>query len=167
MSSENFEKIIRIGSLRDYKGYLFCRIQYKDKKLSILGVEAPLRNGNCKGTCGQIVMHEWHLKSHAPGWDSMRVAEFRKIWKEWHLNDMTAGSPAQEEFLKTKTLLKADYFNEASEILKNAGLNPDHGYIKDDKPYIFGSAWLFREVPHEVLEFLRALPATVIAPAWV
>ena len=33
--------------------------------------------------------------------------------------------------------------------------------------YKYGSKWLKREVPAEVLEFLRTLPDTDTKPAWV
>lgn len=33
--------------------------------------------------------------------------------------------------------------------------------------YEYGSAWLKREVPEEILEYLKNLPETVKKPAWV
>ena len=85
---KNFTKICRIGRQVEV-GDTFIKIVFKDGKLSISGVEGPKPSGNCKGDCGQIDMHEWHIASYADGWDKDSVAKLREIWEKWHLNDMT------------------------------------------------------------------------------
>ena len=69
MRSDNiiFKKVVHLGFVK-YIGNVFCEITIKDrgeyKELSICGVEGPRKNGNCRGSCGQIkdVIVE-HIKS--------------------------------------------------------------------------------------------------------
>lgn len=93
------------------------------------------------------------------------VAEFREVydlWKKYHLNGMTAGSPVQEAAIKeykaenAKQGKRYDY-TEACEFLKARGLLDDEGYIYDGKPYRYGSAWLYAEIPEADKERIRAL----------
>ena len=174
---QHFTKVVRLGTLKrnTRQVSVFCKIQYKDSgTLSLSGVEGPTPNGNCYGACGQINMH---LRGHesciapAPGWDLERLQKFFSIWARWHLNDMRAGSPAQEEFLRTHAAewetYKAEagsitsHYTWACKVLAAAGLHPDPGH----NDYRYGSAWLREEVPKSVLaragspaqeEFLRA-----------
>ena len=93
------------------------------------------------------------------------VAEFREVydlWKKYHLNGMTAGSPAQESAIKeykaenAKQGKRYDY-TEACEFLKARGLLDDEGYIYEGKPYRYGSAWLVTEIPEADKSRIRAL----------
>jgi hypothetical protein len=161
-------KVVRLGTYENMN--VFCKIEYKDGKLSISGVEGPMRNGDCKGSCGQIDMHlrsEQHKIQHAPHWDAAKTAEFFAIWKRWHLNDLKAGSPVQEEWLRNNPMPKEEYaypkshYEVASQKLADAGLNPDQD------GYMYGHAWKTEQVPLHVLEFLESLPDTDVQPAWV
>jgi hypothetical protein len=93
-------KIIELGMMRPKwtkRGYrVYARIEYKDGKLSISGVEGPLASGNCRGSCGQIDMHSPHIDDLAPGWTRAMLREFWDIWGEWHLNDMQSACVHQE-----------------------------------------------------------------------
>lgn len=77
------------------------------------------------------------------------------VWREWHLNDMTAGSPAQEAALKLNKDsypgYPISYYDWACSVLHNRGLQPDPNYMYKDKPYSYGSAWLRRELPKEII----------------
>lgn len=79
------------------------------------------------------------------------------IWREWHLNDMVAGSPAQREWLKANPIDPAEHaypkshYEVACAKLEAEGLNPDPSYTHNGKPYRYGSAWLSRELPPEVI----------------
>jgi hypothetical protein len=111
-----------------------------------------------------------------------QVQSMLTLWEEWHLNDMTAGSPAQEAWLKEhagrfekvreryrkfqarkkydwerKTL---DHYTWATKALKRAGLNPDRNYGHEGKPYSYGHAWLKREIPVDVLEIIHSWSQT-------
>ena len=161
-----FTKTIRVGF--GPNGNVFSHIQFKDGKLSMTGVEGPKHDGNARGSCGQIVWHEWEISQYAPGFDADTERKLREIWGAWHLNDMQAGSPAQTAYLKAHPVEdRSAYFTKASEALAAAGLNPDPNYLHDGKPYRYGSAWLRVEVPQDVLDWLRALPDTDITPAWI
>lgn len=167
MIENAFTKVVRVGRTTDV-GNLFCKITYSMGKLSITGVEGPMRNGNAKGGCGQIVMSDWHLADYAPDWDADKVAQFRAAWDAWHLNDVTAGSPAQMAHLKANPVTdRLNYFSAACASLEAAGLQPDAGYLHNGKPYSYGFAWLRVEVPEDVIAFLRSLPDADVAPAWV
>lgn len=168
---ENFIKTIRPGKIDHPNGVnlmnVYCSIEYKDGRLSISGVEGPLSNGNCLGSCGQIEMSlkPEDFKEFARGWDKTKVAKFLEIWREWHLNDMQAGSPRQTEFLKKNPSLKN--YSDALAALEKNGLSPDIEYQHEGKPYKYGHAWLKKEVPKDVLEWLKNLQNTDQKPAWV
>ena len=61
--------------------------------------------------------------------EDLKAQRMVSVWKRWHLNDMRAGSPAQEEYLRTTPDAFPGYpvshYEWASEVLAKAGLNPD------------------------------------------
>lgn len=63
--------------------------------LSITGVEAPLSNGDCRGSAGQIdsLMDETYLANITlePGWTMEQVEKLLAVWRDYHLNDMKPG----------------------------------------------------------------------------
>jgi hypothetical protein len=147
------------------RGYnVFCKIKITNGKLSICGVEGPLPSGNCLGGCGQIV---WHLKEEDPkkwifneGWERSLMYKFLVIWDRWHLNDMRAGTPKQEEFIREWEKTNRYDYKQVCEALKEAGLYEDNGYK-------YGHGWLTEELPQDVIEFLESLPETKNTYAWV
>lgn len=166
-------KIIRLGTTTEYGSpcSIFCNIKFIDGKLSITGVEGPTGNGNCRGGCGQIVISlNPDSINPTPGWTHELIEKFLLTWDMWHLNDLQAGSPAQRAHLATfkfDRTLHSDHYSWAKEVLTEAGLQPDPNYLHNDKPYSYGSAWLRKEVPADVIAFLESLPETDITPAWV
>lgn len=135
-------------------GPVFAFVKYDGTRLSITGVEGPKADGNCRGGCGQISLST--EVQAAPGVDLPRL---RRAWEEWHLNDMRAGSPAQQAHLKAHPITdRLNYYDAACASLAAAGLNPDPGHLIDGKPYRYGSRWLAEPVPEDVLQFLAALP---------
>ena len=174
--TDNFTKIIRIGTYlpewRKTPFSVFCQIQFRDGRLSITGVEGPLPSGNAAGSCGQIddILREYEIArwGFANGWNESLLQRFLDAWCEWHLNDMKAGSPAQEAFLKANPITdRLNHYEAAVVALAKAGLTPDPNYSVNGAPYVYGSAWLRTEVPADVLDFLRSLPNTDKKPAWV
>jgi hypothetical protein len=161
----DFEKIVRIGKGPD--GSVFCKARFCDGRLSITGVEGPKRNGDARGSCGQIVMHEWQIEEYAPNWTPALETQFRAVWDMWHLNDMQAGTPAQMAHLRALEAQGRDWRKEGATShyhwalaeLDAAGLNPQGGE--------YGRRWYRVEVPGDVLAFLQSLPDTDLQPAWV
>lgn len=104
-------------------------------------------------TCGQCVDEIAALFPNDKQAQSMLA-----VWQEWHLNDMKAGSQRQEAYLKADTATwesaKAagvQYYDYAKAALFVEGLEPDAEYLHEGKPYSYGSAWLKRDLPPEVL----------------
>lgn len=83
--------------------------------------------------------------------NNAKVQRMLAIWQDWHLNDMMAGSPAQTAWLKAnESAHRCDYVSACTQ-LTEAGINPDQGYLYNGKPYKYGSAWLKRELPADVV----------------
>lgn len=158
--------IVNIGRAKGAN--LYCKIEIENGKLSISGVEGPLPSGNALGSCGQIDMHQWEFKKYSKGWDSVKVKQFRKVWSDYHLNDMQAGSPKQTLAIEAWKLGGAVYsYESACAMLKELGILIDESYIHNGKPYQYGTAWLSKELPSEIISFLSSLPSTTNQPAWV
>lgn len=94
----DMNKVVRIGKVGGI-GNVFCGIKLTKGRLSISGVEGPLKSGNCRGGCGQIgmSMDDAYLSAmqYAPGWDRGKADKFLEVWRKWHLNDMQAGCEHQ------------------------------------------------------------------------
>jgi hypothetical protein len=165
---ESIDKVVRIGTVKTYGGRwanVYCRITYKNGRLSITGVVGPLPSGGCLGSCGQINADWTPIVNYAKGWTPSKVRRFLDIWDRWHLNDMQAGTPEQTEFVKAycKEHKRANY-DEICSALKTAGL---YEVIRADGTlYKYGHAWLFESVPTDVLQFLDSLPVSDKVPAW-
>jgi len=101
--TRSINKVVRIGVIENAS--IFCKISYKNGKLSISGVEGPMRNGNARGSCGQIIMgfKEFDDRGYkslndiepAEGWTPELIKQFFDVWDVWHLNDMQAGCEHQ------------------------------------------------------------------------
>lgn len=88
---------------------------------------------------------------------------FQKIydlWERWHLNDMRAGSPKQEAFIKANIPEGARGYENVCKKLKESNLLEDESYIYNGKPYKYGTAWLKEEIPAEVVAEIKALMTT-------
>lgn len=107
--------------------------------------------GNGRHGSGQVYEYLTTDKS-APGFTRFHCHKLQYIWERWHLNDMKAGTPRQEEAVrnwKRNNLNKG--YNEACEMLSELGILVDDGYR-------YGTSWLKEEVPVDVLEWLFSLP---------
>lgn len=84
-----------------------------------------------------------------------KAARMVEIWKEYHLNDMHAGTIRQEAELKKHVFPNnsVSYYEWACEILKAANI---YEVIYEGKPYRYGQAWLFRPIPDEIIEEISA-----------
>ena len=94
-----------------------------------------------------------------------------RLWQNYHLNDMHAGTPQQEKFIKEheqeikQTLAEmnaskkysfqyASHYDAVCEVLKKYGL-----YEVDYKgtPYKYGHAWLYEPIPQEDIEIIKQI----------
>jgi hypothetical protein len=175
--SDQFHKVVRIG--RGPSGDVFCKIEVTEGRLSISGVEGPKRNGDARGSAGQIEMHEWNISEYAPGWNAELEQRFRAVWKGWHLNDMRAGCEHQRAEGWDKRPIYADKPTTAYVDHPGGGKGwnmltwlPEGrgGLLGKACPtcgYRYGTQWLSEDLPAGVVEFLRGLPDTDKQPAWV
>lgn len=157
------DKIINPGSqiINGKPQPVYVQIKFDGHRLSITGVVGPWRNGDCAGSCGQIIISNPGLvDAVSPAWTRETVNILTQVWDEWHLNDMRPGSPDQQAWLKSSGNMDKSYVQQCA-LLAEAGLNPD----KDG--YVYGSAWRFEPVPDAVLRWLDSLPESATTPAWV
>jgi hypothetical protein len=129
-------------------------VKFDGKRFSASGdIWMPSRR-DCYA-CGQIIDE---ILGYFP--NNPIVQKISAIWSEWHLNDMTAGSPAQEAYLKANPVsytYPQSHYDEACKALEAAGLNPDQNYNLNGKPYRYGTAWLTREIPDAVAAEIESL----------
>lgn len=154
-------KVISPGIDAEVSRRVFVRVEFEDGRLSLTGVVGPYRSGNAAGGAGQI--NPVKVGKLDRFWTEEMVAKLNEVWERWHLNDMRAGTLAQEEWLRENrtrvSYPESQYFRDLTD-LTVAKLNPDAGYT-------YGSAWLVEKVPAEVIEWLEGLPVTEEAYAWV
>lgn len=169
---EDFTKVVRVGKVQG-EGHTYCKVEWKDSKLSITGVVAPRKSGDAI-TCGQVNEYLWSAMKnneieYAPEWNSSMMEQFLLAWADYHLNDMQAGSPKQTAFVEaTRNASPAPYnYSNMCELLKEVDLYIDKSYLHNGKPYKYGSAWLTIPVPFVVVDMLSKLPDTDRVPAWV
>lgn len=98
-----------------------------------------------------------------------RVQRLLAIWREWHLNGMTAGLPEQEQAVKEWEAAGNRYdFTAACDMLKARGLYelpvPAGAACTGDWPeavksgargYQYGERWIHRPLPAEIVEELQ------------
>lgn len=72
-----------------------------------------------------------------------------RLWKLYHLNDMHVGTERQDKALALANKQHVD-FKERCDYLKSVGLLYDDGYL-------YGSAWLYREIPEDDLKTIKEI----------
>lgn len=153
----DFVKIINPVKGKTYNGRtynVFVEIIYKDKNLSLHGVEGPLQSGNCLGGAGQIqdefMLPNGKLKENyvlTEDWTEEMLMGLRVIWDAYHLNTLQEGCPHQED-------AKYTYQN-------------NKGHVCPICKYKIGSSWYTKSIPQDVIDWLIELPSSKLHPAWV
>jgi hypothetical protein len=192
---KNFTKVInpyvvrgfsRMG--REVDAEVFVKIEFKDGRLSLCGVEGPTRSGDCYGSCGQISRNSNPVRLNE-GWSPALVEALFAAWSRWHLNDMRAGCEHQRELgwkscpghygvdaapceggraLTEAAKIKLGNGRYSSPTLNSWRCSADKvGHPCPQCGFCYGTAWLREEVPDAVLEFLVGLPDSTVTPAWV
>lgn len=101
---------------------------------------------------------------HVPENDAL-FQEIKKLWKQYHLNEMHAGTKAQTLALEKVGLTGANNYDKAVGYLKRKGLyevrltpteakyNPRYA----GKPYRYGQGWLYSPIPAKDLAKIKAI----------
>lgn len=158
------EKTVMPGTLDGQD--IFIKIEFSNKKLSI--------SGTCKNSSGQIDsdlrkdLDKIKFKQPFGFWTKEKLNKLLRIWEEYHLNDLEPACEHQRE-LKWKDIridpaeLPSSIANRDEKgILASWVYEKDHpkGFLCKPCPtcgYKYGSAWLTREVPADVLVWLDNL----------
>ena len=153
------------------KTFNFGKVRYNNnKKENLVTVDVKLTDDGCFSASGMI----WNriqtdciaggqcldtIKECLP--NNKTFNQIYNIWKLYHLNDMTAGSPKQNDVIDK-------YFNNnpfphdydlICMALKSIDLLEDKSFIHKDKPYRYGSAWLKTEIPPNIIKQVYGLMA--------
>ena len=153
------------------KTFNFGKVRYNNnKKENLVTVDVKLTDDGCFSASGMI----WNriqtdciaggqcldtIKECLP--NNKTFNQIYNIWKLYHLNDMTAGSPKQNDVIDK-------YFNNnpfphdydlICMALKSIDLLEDKSFIHRDKPYRYGSAWLKTEIPPNIIKQVYGLMA--------
>lgn len=91
-----FSRVLNPGTvlIGKQKAQVFVKISYKNRCLSLTGVEGPTPSGNCRGSCGQIQL-TIEPGQLGEGWTRTKLDRLIDIWEKYHLNDMQAGCEHQ------------------------------------------------------------------------
>ncbi len=170
-----FSKKILVGSLDGYSVWIDVEIKeidlstevifnFKDgkKKLLKIGNTHQTNNlihlnkyktlsicGETKDCGGQIldILEDKNFRVQ----EGFNVKRFIEIWREYHLNDMNAGTQKQKEVLDSwKERPKGWSYDEDCEYLKQEDVYVDRGYK-------YGHGWLVKEFPIEIEEELKTI----------
>lgn len=113
-------------------------------------------------SCGQCVDDLAKLFPH-----DKRAQSIFNVWQAYHLNDMNAGTPEQEEAVEQWKAQGHKYdYTAACAMLKERGLlkvpvTPElrasalGGLPEDAETYSYGSRWLYRAIPEEVIAMVK------------
>lgn len=168
------EKILHVGSVPVYddkRGEVFITVKIENGKASFTGVIGPKRNGDCLGSCGQIVDELSNPELvPAKGWTPYRIERLAKLWKRWHLNDMHAGCEHQRANGWDKMKLDPEK-GEGQGNMAIWTYKKDHPNGKLCEPcpqcgYKYGTAWLFEQLPENFEAIIASFPDSDIVPAW-
>lgn len=171
---KDFRKVVKLGV--GPSGSIFVDIKFDKGNLSITGVEGPKSNGDCKGSCGQILDTIREYGDSCFSLPRVTIDKFLDIWENWHLNDMRAGCQHQREAgwdeKRIDDSLPANSYGkhfvgqstDSSNLLIWVSEDENScGLLSKPCPvcgYKYGSSWLREEVPDDVIEFLNELPET-------
>lgn len=88
-----------------------------------------------------------------------------EIWRVWHLNNMNAGTPEQSAFLDSRKESRGpiDFYAWACAVLKDGGLYEVPHPDGSGRKYAYGSEWLYRPIPQEIVDELMAMQAEKVA----
>lgn len=126
-----------------------------DGKSYKVNLEVELTDDNVFSVSGEVFRtdNDWlmcgqcldELAQYSSIKNNPKFKQVYEWWKEWHLNDMHAGTEKQESALEQAGLTAfAGEYDKCCKYLESIGLLVDNGYK-------FGTSWLKREIPSETL----------------
>ena len=156
------------------KRFVFGKVDWRGtsgKKINEVGVEVSIRISDDDNhiesfSAWGFVYNMTHTDLIEGGQMLDKIAEYKEIsgnpvfseiydlWKHYHLNDMHAGTPTQEEALEHVDLKNASRYDEACEYLDSIGLLEDEW---QGRPYKYGHGWLNWGIPAEAADRMMAL----------
>lgn len=119
------------------------------KRKSIIEIELKGKEGKeILSICGKIRGHSDEIAKYN---ENPLFKEIHRLWKAYHLNDMHAGTEAQEKAIeKWKKQGNKYNYTEVCDYLKSIGLYDDNGYR-------YGTSWLYRPIPENDLNIIKAI----------
>lgn len=160
MKKTIFKKHISFKPSRPGGGTFHLTIELREKTNkcrdwdSLEFVENPIELSICGRTRGGSGQCSDSIEKKIGNFNKDEQVIIRKIldiWKEYHLNDMKAGTKYQTELLSDfKNTSSGSYHTEASAYLKSKN-------ALYDRDYEYGTSWLYKEIPNDVIEFLESL----------
>lgn len=129
-------------------------ITIKDKYTVHVHLELRTNKDNkpafsCWADCNRLHAHGQCLDDINPYMDNTIWKIIYRLWKEYHLNDLNAGTRKQDNILRLEGLENAQYTDKVR-ALKANGLLVDNGYT-------YGHGWLYREIPADDLAVIKAI----------
>ena len=129
------------------------------KKINAVDLEISFENGcfaasgtvwnNIKSDCIAAGQMLGEISKFYP--NNKLVKKIVSIWSQYHLNDLTPGSPKQMAYLKSLSKPSdAEFYTWECEQLKKVNLLIDESFLHNGKPYEYGSAWLKTEITENV-----------------
>lgn len=102
-------------------------------------------SARCKGHGGQCLdhIHEKAEQFIMPDEKKVLYNRIYEIWREYHLNDLQAGTKKQTDAIPEE-MFELDYYTAKCEYLQDIGLFEDRGYK-------YGHGWLCKEIPAEIV----------------
>lgn len=92
----------------------------------------------------------------AGDWIKATAPRMVEVWERWHLNDLTAGTPEQEAYLRANPIAATlNHYEVSCIVLKAAGLYEVPDPRDPSKLYAYGTAWLTEPIPADVLAEIR------------
>ena len=142
----NFGKVAYNGNRKINSVNVTVELEDTEKgpKLAICGEIWNAPHTDCV-SCGQNIDTIKELLPH-----NKKVARIHDVWEAYHLNDMQAGTPAQEAAVEQWEANGNRYdYSLACAYLKDKGLYEDNGYK-------YGSQWLYKPIPAEVINEINS-----------
>ena len=142
----------------------FGKIDFNEtgRKINLVEIEIELRTDNVLSICGNVWNNlKTDIVSGGQNLDTLKPyfkhdSLFNKLcllWKNYHLNDMQACTPLQMAHLETvhHKCTDSNWYDWACLELEKVELLTT---TYKNKPYKFGSQWIKKEIPQDILEFL-------------